>query len=424
MKPVLFSIPEWIVLTGTVLLAALFAALHMRHRGSVPAPQFRKSLISLLVTFGIALVLEAVFIKEPVEVPAYGFMIMIAFVTGTYLAAFRARRWGMSPDHVIDAGLFAVIFGILGARILFTIQYFDIYFWGTGYIDGQPYNKFWNVFKVWQGGLVFYGGLIGGALAIIYMLRKRKLSIALMADLCMPSVILGLAITRIGCFFNGCCFGRITNLAWAVTFPRNSHCHSRQLEEIRMFIENHAAMFDPAVYARNMERLDHLVEFSPGGIRSGQALTILDQMKNQLMDMGVSLDGLGHQMSTLINTHYPFSELPFAVHPSQLYATASGLLIFGLLLSLTRYRKFDGQIGLLFALLYSVNRFLLEMTRSDVNANLGLTISQWISVVMFTTALAMYAVISRKKVLTPIPIDPSRPEAQTPYRKKEELNAK
>ena len=179
MRPVLFELPEWVILTGTVLLGAIILFLNRK--------QPKKNLIIPAGMFAGAVILEAFVLKEAVKIPAYGFMIMVAFITGTYISVWRAKRWGINPDHLIDAGLCAIIFGILGARALFIIQFFNEYFWGTGIRDGEEYNKFWNIFKIWQGGLVFYGGLGGGAVAIILLLKMRKLKISLLSDLILPS---------------------------------------------------------------------------------------------------------------------------------------------------------------------------------------------------------------------------------------------
>ena len=402
MKPVFFEIPRLFFLIGTAVVAAVLFWIERKE-------PLKAKLITAAAVAG-AFVIEFLFIKGPVEVPAYGFMIMVAFITGTYFAAYRAKKWGVDPNNVIDGGLLAVVFGILGARLLFTIQYFDIHFWGTGYRNGEPYNKFWNVFKLWQGGLVFYGGLIGAAAAIIILFRKRKLKLPFAADLCLPSVILGLAITRIGCFFNGCCFGRITDVPWKVTFPEGSYSHLRQLELIKMFIADHSAMFDNAYFSGKMEALKSIISLDPAGIRSHRALMILAEMKQKIIDSGFALDDLSCHMHTLLST--PFGDFPCPVHPTQIYASIMGFVLFGLILFLTRYRKFDGQMGTLLCILYAVNRFTIECFRSDNNTNLGLTISQWISIALFIGCGYLYYLLKKKGELTPIPV----PAEESPER--------
>lgn len=408
MKPVLFEIPPWMlfVLTGLFFIILLIIQIRQNKKTGSSKNETLKSLLIMGGMFGVAFILEALFIKKPLEIPAYGLMIMIAFVVGTYLGIYRAKRWGIDPVHVVDSGLYAVIFGILGARLLFIIQYFDVYFWGTGYREnGEQYNKFLSVFKIWQGGLVFYGGLIAGTIVIVVLLIKKKQNLPLMADLYFPSVILGLGITRIGCFFNGCCFGKTTGFPWGITFPYGSHVHLKQLEDIKMFIIEHKDLFNPDVYARKIQRLENVLDYSRGFF-SSEAVSILQQMKTQILSHDISIDAMGHNIQNLINV--PLRDLPLPIHPSQLYSSLMAFVIFAFLLFLTKYRKFDGQIASLFGMIYAVNRFSIEFLRNDNATNLGLTISQWISIFLFAASAYFYIYLKKKGQYTSLPIPPPK----------------
>jgi phosphatidylglycerol:prolipoprotein diacylglycerol transferase len=93
-----------------------------------------------------------------------------------------------------------------------------------------------DIIKIWEGGLVFSGGLVAVVLVMIWYLRRHRLSFRPMGDLCAPGIAIGQAIGRLGCFMAGCCYGRPTDLPWAVTFthpqslaPLNTPLHPTQL---------------------------------------------------------------------------------------------------------------------------------------------------------------------------------------------------
>jgi phosphatidylglycerol:prolipoprotein diacylglycerol transferase len=134
-------------------------------------------------------------------------------VVGVVLGIWRATRmskklYNIEPDRVYDLALVSLFSGILGSRVV--------------YIMLNPGSESWqDFFAVWQGGLSFQGGLIA-ALLIGYIYKKCiKLSYWKCADLLVPSVAIGYAFTRIGCFLNGCCYGCPTHLPWAVRFSEN-----------------------------------------------------------------------------------------------------------------------------------------------------------------------------------------------------------
>jgi phosphatidylglycerol:prolipoprotein diacylglycerol transferase len=139
----------------------------------------------------------------------YGIMVASGFLAGLWTAGRRSLLQGVSPDRVYDLGLSLMVGSIVGARALYVIT-----FWRQEFAD-----DFSKVFKVWEGGLVYYGGLIGASLAVIIYTRLKKLPLWKIADVLAPSIALGYAFGRIGCLMNGCCYGRACSLPWAITFP-------------------------------------------------------------------------------------------------------------------------------------------------------------------------------------------------------------
>jgi phosphatidylglycerol:prolipoprotein diacylglycerol transferase len=143
------------------------------------------------------------------EIYAYGFFILLGFATGVFLAVHRARKTNVSIsfERVADLFFYSVLSAILGSRILFVVINFNVY-------RKDPLQAL----KIWEGGLVFYGGFIlAVGVSIVYM-RWNKLPIWKLADLSSPSIALGLFFGRIGCFLAGCCYGKETSLPWSVVF--------------------------------------------------------------------------------------------------------------------------------------------------------------------------------------------------------------
>jgi phosphatidylglycerol:prolipoprotein diacylglycerol transferase len=162
-----------------------------------------------------------------IKIYAYGFLIGLSFVVGLILSTLNAKKEGVPFERVVDLFFSSVLSAILGSRILFVLINFDAY-----------RGNFLQIFKIWEGGLVFYGGLIlAVGVAIAYM-RWHGLPLWKLADLFSPPVALGLFFGRIGCFLAGCCYGKETSLPWGVVFtdPRslarlNVPLHPTQLYE-------------------------------------------------------------------------------------------------------------------------------------------------------------------------------------------------
>jgi phosphatidylglycerol:prolipoprotein diacylglycerol transferase len=156
---------------------------------------------------------------------AYGFFLALGFIFGLVLAISKAQKEGLPFERIIDLFFLTVFSAILGSRALFVVINFDLY-------RENPLD----MFKLWEGGLVFYGGLVLAAAVAILYLKIRRLPIWKLADLFSPPISLGLFFGRIGCFFAGCCYGKETSLPWGVIFtdrnslaPLNVFLHPTQL---------------------------------------------------------------------------------------------------------------------------------------------------------------------------------------------------
>jgi phosphatidylglycerol:prolipoprotein diacylglycerol transferase len=143
----------------------------------------------------------------PLTIHTYGFMIATAFLLGLWLALRQAAREGLPKEKISDIGFYALFSGIVGARVLFIATNWPLF-------SGHPFD----MIKIWEGGLVFYGGVIFALPAVVWYAKKQGLSLWQTADVWAPSIAIGHAIGRLGCFSAGCCYGLPSDLPWAVTF--------------------------------------------------------------------------------------------------------------------------------------------------------------------------------------------------------------
>lgn len=158
----------------------------------------------------------------------YGLMVAIGFLAAFFVAKREFPRHGLSTDFLDTVILMLMVSSLLGARIF--------YFAVDGF-RALAQNPF-SFFKIWEGGLVFYGGFIGGLLFLFFYTRYKEVSLLTVTDSFAAPLLLGQAIGRLGCLAAGCCYGRPTELPWKVTFthpealaPRFMALHPTQLYE-------------------------------------------------------------------------------------------------------------------------------------------------------------------------------------------------
>jgi phosphatidylglycerol:prolipoprotein diacylglycerol transferase len=207
----------------------------------------------------------------------------------------------MDPEQIADLSFWLLMTGFLGARVLFIITRMD-------YFLSNPLD----VFKVWEGGLVFFGGLITATAYAFWFFRKHRLNVWKMIDVLSPGVVVAHAFGRIGCLAAGCCYGRPTGQPWGI-----------RLES-------------------------ELVEASLRGI---------------------------------------------PLHPTQLYESSALFILFGGLMFISKNKRFDGQVGLTYFMLYPIIRSIIEIFRGDTVRGFVidgiLSTSQFISILVFVAAGVM-----------------------------------
>lgn len=143
----------------------------------------------------------------PITIYSYGFFLAIGFMLAIVYVTREAQRVGVDPQKMSDLAFYLIISAIIGARLLFIITELH------DFIENPI-----EVFKIWKGGLVFYGGFIGALIAGIWYVKRNKMPLWKTADIIAPAIALGQSLGRIGCFSAGCCYGKECDQPWAVTF--------------------------------------------------------------------------------------------------------------------------------------------------------------------------------------------------------------
>ena len=166
------------------------------------------------------------------ELRSYGIIVVLSFFLGLWLSAKEAKRKGLDPALIQDFAFYALLGGIVGARLYFVV------FSNPAYFLQKP----WEIVAIWHGGIGIIGGLLGGFLAALWYCRKKQLPLWRFADTLAPGVALGQAAGVIACLLNGDSYGRRADLAWAITYtnpramaPLNVPLHPVELYEIAAY---------------------------------------------------------------------------------------------------------------------------------------------------------------------------------------------
>jgi phosphatidylglycerol---prolipoprotein diacylglyceryl transferase len=149
-----------------------------------------------------------------IAVPTYGIAVALGFVVGVVLAARQARRLGMDQDAILDLAFWILVSGVAGSRLLFVALHAGDFVRLCAGAGGSRsavavLKDCTAALRVWEGGLVFYGGALTAAAVAALFSWKRRLPFRKVADLFVPGLALGHALGRIGCFAAGCCFGKV-----------------------------------------------------------------------------------------------------------------------------------------------------------------------------------------------------------------------
>ncbi len=397
----------WLLAVWAVGSIAFVARLVRQHGWSAET----KSHLPLLGVIGlvIAFVLPQLCDRYGLPIRGYGTMMLLGVSSGVGLAAYRARRLGLDPEMIFSLAFWLFLAGIFGARLFYVIEYWPDYQRETWLETVKQVINFTN------GGLVVFGSAIGAGLALVAFVYKYRLPGLALADLISPSLMLGLALGRVGCFLNGCCFGGACELPWAVRFPIGSPPYLEQLESHRLYLHG----LELGNYLRRSPPLITAVQpASPAeraGLAAGQIIArIVDKRKgldektptvHDAVLALTSIDGAGERFEVYTDDDsvpkivtLAATETSLPIHPAQLYSAVDALLLCLLLLAYYPYRRRDGEVFALMATIHPIARFLQEIVRIDEKAvfNTGLSISQNISLVMLAGAVGLWIYLLRQ----------------------------
>ena len=313
---------EWLVGFGFLMLPVLAFGAWASWKAFGDKNSDESPFALLLTAIGIPLAAMVILpslagSRLPTSFPifGYGFMLMVGFMAAMHLTVKRAETVKIDADRISEMAMWILVCGIIGARIFYLVQYHERIFAGKSFEQGVA-----SIFSLWDGGLVFFGGMILGTVGFVVFCRRHKIDMLEMADVTAPSIFVGLGFGRIGCFLYGCCYGGECSLPWAVQFP-------------------------------------------PGS---------------------VPFEVLAHQ-----GLLAPDSTSTMPLHPTQIYSSINAFVLAGILAWFFRRRPWKGAVLALGWVTYPVTRFVLEVIRNDEPGrfNTSLTISQWVSILLFTSGI-------------------------------------
>lgn len=352
MRPILFPIPAKPLFVIALCLAIVAVARDSFRRRRDRGVPWSSTPLYLLIGAEVLLYFKADTLFPgpsafshpwtPVPIYAYGVMLGTSLVVGWFIAMRLAGKDGIDQQEAGTIYMWTAVWSIIGSRLLW---YFT-----------TPEAKVVDIPLVNQGGLVAYGGMIGGFLASVFCCRRRGIPLLQWADVAAPSVVLGTAITRIGCFLFGCDYGARSDLPWAVRFP-----------------------------GPNAHKFWSIVT---GGATGSPA------WQHHYGALGQSY------LEECARTATCWSD---KVHPTQLYESLVGLSLFALLMLIRKVRTFSGQVFLGWVIGYGVLRSLIEKYRDDADrgvynlfGDVKLSTSQLIGITSVVLGAGLFVALLRK----------------------------
>jgi len=271
-------------------------------------------------------------------------MTVLGFFFAYVLAYRRFKKCGQNVDDLTNVVMVIMLSGIAGGRAMHVIHFWDSQF------ANEP---LWQILNIRDGGLEFYGGVILALVVTVGYMAAKKLPAKFFLDVLSPALMLGLAFGRMGCFLNGCDYGKVSKLPWAISFPYGSYAYQDHVGQDILPVPE--------------ELLDERGWIIPA-----------DQLSDAQREIAAG------QRSLL-------------VHPAQLYGIAVALLLSWILSRYFWRRKYEGQVFVLMLILYGVARFILEMLRVEpVVGRTGLSISQNLSIVAVAGGLLLWVAQKRR----------------------------
>jgi len=403
--------------------------------------------VALMAAAAIVFLLPLLEEADGLPIRGYGVMMLAGVVAGVGLAAWRTPAARFDPEVIYSLAFWMFVSGIVGARLFHVIEY-----WEQSYRQPTWGATLAAIVNVPRGGLVVYGSLIAVMIMLPWFIHRHKLPGLALCDLVAPSMVLGLALGRIGCLLNGCCFGGATDLRWAITFPANSlpyrdQRQAGQLDDLKLALNEQGQLVVKQVLTEAARK---------AGLKDGDMITAIEgqidsvtvrldlgppaqlgivpdvsskqesdvatlaadvapwvKRKQRLLETRKPEEQLAVAQEMLQMLHYPGLavktgtgqrmawELParsLPVQPTQIYSTIDAALICIFLLAYTPYRRRDGEVLALLLTIYPITRFLMEIIRVDEPPQFGtnLSISQIVSIGVLAGVIVLWIYLLRK----------------------------
>ena len=334
-------------------------------------------------------------------VRGYGLMMMIGVLAAVGISYRRVLQLGVPKESFIGLVLWTVIGGLLGARLFYIVQK-----WSE--LDGETIvQKLWTALQFTEGGLVVYGAILGGIAGILGWTILQKVAPFSLLDAIVPAFFIGLAFGRIGCLFNGCCYGGIVETGLpSIEFPRGAPAYMDQLASGRLLGIHTKKSSGPST---SIESVDPGSWANANGIKPGQVLDPIqigivpqqadEQARALRRHAPPELEGLVRtDEKRVLVRELPSTSLP--VHPSQIYASITGFLLCFWSLNIPRWIQRPGLVFGSGWLVYGILRFLEEIVRVDEGGQFGtdLSIAQWVSMIgiVFGAILTVYSLMRQQ----------------------------
>jgi phosphatidylglycerol:prolipoprotein diacylglycerol transferase len=345
-------------------------------------------------------------IKVGLAIRGYGVMMLAGILVGVSLSIYRGSREGIHAEKIISLAIWMCVCGIVGARLFYVIQKRDQFGGSLPQMLGEMIN-------MTQGGLVVYGALAGACLGGAFYVWRSRLPVLRVADIIIPGMFAGLALGRIGCLLNGCCYGAVCDMPQlAQSFPAGAPPYLRQIETGELIGIHATDGRDrsglPEKPTPQSEWFAESIEegsvADKAGIAGQQWYCVRftsdkapDKELRALKQRGLEINSVIAVQQDHNWVSIPLADLPddsLGVYPTQILAAVNAALLTILLWFYYPFGKRHGQVFAVGIVLYAITRFLLEMIRVDEGGMFGtdLTISQWVSLLMMLGGCILLAV--------------------------------
>jgi phosphatidylglycerol:prolipoprotein diacylglycerol transferase len=314
----------------------------------------------------------------------YGLMMVLAFLACQWLASYLAKRKGYNPEIFINATLIALVFGVIGCRMSSVLENLSLY----TRPDLSIWQNFYNMINIRSGGLTFYGGLILAAPIVLGYFVYKKVPARAAIDICAPCIALGLAIGRIGCLLNGCCYGADASatLPWAIQFPYGSDAYVDAYHQGKITPPSQLTI--PTT--DGTPRLISPQELEQGFIETGDA-------SQPHLALSPDLRQLAAQQ------HSQW------VHPAEVYSSLNSFLIMALLLAYLSVPHVGGRVFALLLMTEGPTRFLLELLRVEPPVLGPMSLSMVLGLLLFVVGAILWLALGYSQHRASIKLTAAQP---------------